>query len=64
MALGDELADDNGRTSVKLTYQTPSPDDDEDEEDEEEGGDPVTTVLCSLTPGKVRVVNAANLAIF
>lgn len=56
MALGDELADEKGRTSVKLTYQAPgAPDeDDEDEEDEEEeGGEPVTTVLCSLTPGKV-----------
>ena len=27
--------------------------DEEDEDDEEEGGEPVTTVLCSLTPGKV-----------
>ena len=57
VALGDELADEKARTSVKLTYQAPgAPDEDEDEEDEddeEEGGEPVTTVLCSLTPGKV-----------
>ncbi|KAI0340886.1 hypothetical protein BDW22DRAFT_1359722 [Trametopsis cervina] len=56
VALGDELADENGRTSVKLTYQAPGApidDDDDEDEDEEEGGEPVTTVLCSLTPGKI-----------
>lgn len=52
-ALGAELADPTGRTSVKLTYMSlvkvPSDDDEEDD-------DPVAhveTVLCSLTPGKV-----------
>jgi len=50
VALGDELADASGRTSVKFTYNTPikmDPDDDEIVE-------PLsTTVLCSLTPGKI-----------
>lgn len=58
VALGDELADQNGRTSVKLTYRgpkAPSESDEEesqDEEEEEDDAEPVTTVLCSLTPGK------------
>lgn len=51
IALGDELADATGRTSVKLTYQTPVK---LDEDDEEEAPEPLsTTVLGSLTPGKV-----------
>src|ERR1700727_1421735 len=33
IALGDELSDPSGRTSVKLTYQTPIKLDDDDEED-------------------------------
>ncbi|TCD68067.1 peptidylprolyl isomerase fpr4 [Steccherinum ochraceum] len=63
VALGAELADENGRTSVKLVYIGPSADDsdeddeEEDEEDEDEdkpgSGEPVSTVLCSLTPGKI-----------
>ncbi|KAI0686782.1 hypothetical protein BC835DRAFT_435713 [Cytidiella melzeri] len=54
VALGDQLVDQNDRTSVKLTYQPPGapPENEEDEEDEEEDK-PVTTVLCSLTPGKI-----------
>jgi FK506-binding nuclear protein len=59
IALADELADASGRTSVKLTYQTPikmNDDEDDDDEDEEEALEPLsTTVLGSLTPGKVRV---------
>jgi FK506-binding nuclear protein len=52
IALGDELADTSGRTSVKLTYQTPIKLDSDDED--EESPDPIsTTVLGSLTPGKV-----------
>lgn len=51
-ALGAELADSSGRTSVKLTYMRPVKvtDDDEDDEDVQ-----VETVLCSLTPGKVSI---------
>jgi FK506-binding nuclear protein len=53
-ALGTELADTTGRTSVKLTYTRPvKVDDDSDEEEEEEEAAQVETVLCSLTPGKV-----------
>ena len=60
VALAAELVDENGRTSVKLTYEPPKPShdsDDEEEEDEEEDDEdeePITTVLCSLTPSKVR----------
>ncbi|KAH9176333.1 hypothetical protein EDB89DRAFT_2112777 [Lactarius sanguifluus] len=53
-ALGAELVDSHGRTSVKLTYTRPvKVDDDSDEEGEEEGAAQVETVLCSLTPGKI-----------
>ncbi|KAH9083500.1 hypothetical protein EDB83DRAFT_21197 [Lactarius deliciosus] len=53
-ALGAELADSHGRTSVKLTYTRPvKVDADSDEEEEEEGAAQVETVLCSLTPGKI-----------
>lgn len=60
MALGDKLEDAHGRTSVKLCYQGPGPEEDpEDEEnkgedeDDEDDGALMTTVLGSLTPGKV-----------
>lgn len=53
IALGDVLADPSGRTSIKLTYQTPVKLD-SDDEDNEDAPDPIsTTVLGSLTPGKV-----------
>ena len=58
VALGAEMQE--GRTSVKLTYRLPKlfdsdDEEDEDEEDEEDKeGEATTTVLCSLTPGKVR----------
>ena len=57
-ALGAELADASGRTSVKLTYMRPikvtDEDDDDDEKDDGDDEDAqVETVLCSLTPGKV-----------
>jgi FK506-binding nuclear protein len=57
IALGDELADESGRTSVKLTYQTPIKiEEDEIEDEDEESPEPLsTTVLGSLTPGKVCV---------
>ncbi|KAI1796513.1 hypothetical protein LXA43DRAFT_1057799 [Ganoderma leucocontextum] len=57
VALGDEIADENSRTTLKLTYRTPGAGaGDEDEEDEEEAGKPEelsTAVLCSLTFGKI-----------
>lgn len=52
VALGHELADQNARTSLKFTYNKPTRIDDDDEEDNEEAQ--ASTVLCSLTPGKVR----------
>ncbi|KAF8441561.1 hypothetical protein L210DRAFT_3447334 [Boletus edulis BED1] len=56
-ALPDELQDNSARTSVKLTYQSlaslDEEDDDEDDEDDEPKIAAVTTVLCSLTPGKI-----------
>ena len=54
-ALGAELADASGRTSVKLTYMRPVKvtDDDESDEEKEDEDVQVETVLCSLTPGKV-----------
>ena len=53
VALGAELADSNGRTSVKLTYTRPGKVVDDDSDEEEEEAALVETVLCSLTPGKV-----------
>lgn len=58
-ALGTELADSAGRTSVKLTYIRPVkiPSDDEEEEKEDDDDDEdaqVEIVLCSFTPGKVK----------
>jgi FK506-binding nuclear protein len=53
-ALGEQLSDESGRTTIKFTYHNPAKnDDDEDEEDEESAEAELTTVLCSLTPGKV-----------
>lgn len=53
-ALGEILSDGSGRTTVKLTYINPATIDDE-EEDEVDQPSPaeMTTVLCSLTAGKV-----------
>lgn len=64
IALGDELADAASRTSVKLTYQTPVKLDDDDEDDEEDAPEPLsTTVLGSLTPGKVRLAVSIQIYI-
>lgn len=56
VALGDTLQDEKGRTSLKMIFPTET-DQDSDEEDEEKDDDDdillSTTVLCSLTPGKV-----------
>jgi len=54
VALGDKLADNSARTSVKVTYSTPIKMDDDDDDDDDDGPPPMSeTVLCSLTPGKV-----------
>jgi hypothetical protein len=49
VALGDRVVDSTGRSTVKLIYNPYIHDDDEDEESPDEQ----TTVLCSLTAGKV-----------
>lgn len=61
VALSADLADESGRTTLKLVYFGPGAEDsgddeEEDEEDEEkeQNAEPIGTVLCSLTPGKVR----------
>lgn len=53
VALGDELADENGRTVVKLIHMNPVAPDTDDEDDVELRQEAVETVLCSLIPGKV-----------
>ncbi|KAI0032463.1 hypothetical protein K488DRAFT_78473 [Vararia minispora EC-137] len=56
IALGDELEDQNSRTTVKLSYLSPvnvDGDDEEEDEDSAGGGTIENTVLCSLTPGKI-----------
>jgi len=52
IALGDELVDASGRTSVKLTYQTPIKLGDDDDDDEESAEPISTTVLGSLTQAR------------
>ena len=56
VTLGAELADEKGRSTLKLIYLGPpvaSESDEEGVEDEEGSPEPSETVLCSLTPGKV-----------
>ena len=56
VALGADLADENGRTTLKLVYFGPAATEEsdvEEEEEEEQDAEPIATVLCSLTPGKV-----------
>jgi FK506-binding nuclear protein len=53
VALGASLADEKGRTTVQFTYD-PAPQPEDLESDAGSAvGEKVTTVLCSLTPGKV-----------
>ncbi|KAI0344744.1 hypothetical protein BDW22DRAFT_1354893 [Trametopsis cervina] len=52
-ALGDELADSNARSSVRLIYSAPCPSEDDEDDDEDLKLEPAATVLCSLTPGKI-----------
>lgn len=61
-ALDAKLEDEKARSSVKFTYETPQAIDEDDEE--AEPLPPITSaILCSLTPGQVRVaeISAANL---
>lgn len=62
VALGEEIADPNGRTVLKLVYSRGLFDDDEDDEEDENEDEEkqVTTVLCSLTPGKVNLSSIAT----
>lgn len=54
-ALADQLSDESGRTTVKFTYNTPISANDLEDDDDNEVSEPLsTTVLCSLTAGKVR----------
>ncbi|KIY50143.1 FKBP-like protein [Fistulina hepatica ATCC 64428] len=56
VSLGDELEDESKRTSVKITYASRRvfDEDEEGSDNEDESGlAPKTTVLCSLTPGKI-----------
>lgn len=52
IAIGDdsEAPSKSGRSTVKLTYPNVAYDEDEDDDPEEET---ITTVLCSLSVGKV-----------
>ena len=55
IALGEKIADEKSRTTVKLSYIGPNAfEESEDEEDDDENDKLETSVLCSLTPGKVR----------
>lgn len=65
VALADELADESGRTTIKLNYTTPDGGEDSDDEEQDEDEEPgsvkiVTTTLTSLTPGKVRFPGLKN----
>jgi len=54
ISFGEDLADETGRTAVKLTYSVPhTSDEDEDEDENEDASVRFTTVLCILTPGKI-----------
>jgi FK506-binding nuclear protein len=65
VALSADLADETGRTTVKLIYiaQTSEESDEEDEdekggkEDKEQDIELIYTVLCSLRPGTVSEFN-------
>lgn len=59
VALGDVVADASSRTTVKLTYPDPAGGADEDSDDDMEDVEDapkelISTVVCSLTPGKVQ----------
>ena len=50
------ISDESSRTTLKLIYETPQRlnyESDEEEEEKEDQPEQTTTILCSLTPGKV-----------
>ncbi|EKM53929.1 uncharacterized protein PHACADRAFT_257436 [Phanerochaete carnosa HHB-10118-sp] len=53
VALGADLQDETERTTLRLVYIGMSDSQENDEEDEEPATEPIATVLCSLTPGKI-----------
>jgi len=54
ISFGEDLADETGRTAVKLTYSVfHTSDDDDDDDEDEDASVRFTTVLCILTPGKI-----------
>ncbi|KAF8622705.1 hypothetical protein AX15_006796 [Amanita polypyramis BW_CC] len=53
VALGETLVDPNGRSTIKITYSPPGSSDLDDEDEDEESPEEITTVLCSLTAGKL-----------
>lgn len=60
ISFGEDLADPNGRSVIKLGYNAITADDleeDEDEDEEEPKGTYTTTILAPLTAGKVRHPN-------
>ena len=62
LSLGADLKDNDGRSSLKLSYEfvAPPTEDDDEEEEEEDEDEPHTVtkeiILGSLTPGKVNYV--------
>jgi FK506-binding nuclear protein len=64
VALDESLNDEQGRTTVKFTYESaPKPKDPESDADSD-AGEQLTTVLCSLTPGKVIGVASFSFLLF
>jgi hypothetical protein len=55
VALGHKLSDASGRTTLTMTYYQPHTEDDDEEDEDEAAVVESTAVLCSLTPGKVRL---------
>lgn len=56
LSLGAQLKDDDGRSSLKLSYQFVAPPAEDSDEEEDEGEPSTVTkevILGSLTPGKV-----------
>ncbi|KAJ7072223.1 hypothetical protein C8F01DRAFT_1103001 [Mycena amicta] len=54
VALGDVLADESARTTIKLTHDKIFiPNSDDEDEDVPEKPSKLSTVICSLTPGKI-----------
>ena len=66
VSFGEEIADEGSRTVVKMSFESLGSGDeeldeekaDDEDEDEENGLKIATTVLCALTPGKVRPLHA------